>query len=267
MVKKAAVEKRVCAGTPVIPPLTASSSLTASLLLSSPPSLALSRPASPTPPPSPVPRLPSTVSVGTSPPRYTETSTSTSPPTRADAATNTSPSMELNSGHGTLKELVKNCRCVNRQWTTADNPRPVPVPSAPESPVGPPEVIEIPGVEPLPPSPPRLVSPAVHVTPQPLPNILLDFTASKLTPRDITRHELETLKLRVPSMPNFLSKLVEMCVPTEIRRVSNTRGVKGKRQLDPNLMASVRHATFELYGIPTARTRSRTMLESLCQGR
>ena len=205
MVKKAAVVKRVCAGTPVIPPPTASSSPTAS-----PPSSPLSSPASPTPPPSPVPRPPPTVSVGTSPPRFTVTSTSTSPPTRADAATNTSPSMELNSVHGTLKELVKNCRCLNRQWTTDDNPRPVPVPPAPESPVGPPEVIEIPGVEPLPPSPPRLVSPAIHVTPQALPNILLDFTASKLTPQDITRHELETLKLCVPSMPKFSSKLVEM---------------------------------------------------------
>ena len=41
-----------------------------------------------------------------------------------------------------------------------------------------------------------------------------------------------------------------MCVPLEIRRVSNTRGVKGKRQLDPIFMASVHHATLELYEIP-----------------
>ena len=74
------------------------------------------------------------------------TAKSTSPPTRSDAVTNTSPSMELNSVHNTLKELVKNCRCLNnRPWTTED----------------PPEVIYTQGVEPLPPSPPRQL-PATH---------------------------------------------------------------------------------------------------------
>ena len=253
---KRAVVKRICSGTaptshpPASPPPPPS------------PASPMPSPASPTPPPTPAPRLPS-------PPRQPQTATmgtsTTPPPSRIDVATNTSPTMELNSVHGQLKLLTRRgtCSCSCASPWVAEDPNPPVV----ESPIGTTETITIPGVAPLPPSPlPR--TPAQPVAPvalqpsRPIPNIIMDYNAAKTSAYDLNRFDLEALKIRVPSIANFAAKLVEHCVPPEVRRISNTRGVKGNMPLNQALMLDIRRATMDLYGIPQASNIADEMWKS-----
>lgn len=49
------------------------------------------------------------------------------------------------------------------------------------------------------------------------------------------------------SRNNFATNMVRKLFPLEERRISNVKGVLGKKQLDPEILSQIREATFQMY--------------------
>ena len=94
-----------------------------------------------------------------------------------------------------------------------------------------------------------LITDCPPLSPSIIPRLVLKRNEQATHWSDITREKLEEVKLRASSVHNFAAKLVEMMVPKEIRKRSNSRGVKGKQSLGSVVLDQVRNACKELYDV------------------
>ena len=67
---------------------------------------------------------------------------------------------------------------------------------------------------------------------------------------------LKLLQNESYSRKNFAANLVVKCFPREDIRVSNCAGVRGKKKLDPDMMASVRNLVYETYLLEKANRKT-----------
>ena len=110
--------------------------------------------------------------------------------------------------------------------------------------------------------PPRYMEPASSNTPpyqepsssypprQHLPTVFMQYGCIKQTPQDVTREEMEKIRMNSSSAKHFAVNMVRRMFAENELIGRNVRGVKNKEALDPHRIAQIRPAVMQMFGCP-----------------